>query len=299
MEETQEEWEDVEEYEQEPIRREKKKKSKMMPLLIIVGIFASIIIVLLFLGGLGGGVDGVTVTANSIDENDAINIVVITHSSGMFASSPSGNVDFEIDYSNGSADPYLGKIKVSGGGGKVEVPLDEFYIDNGEYIVKVEYEGKSSEDIVNIEKTVKAIVVEAYEIEDTEVLDVTFAFGMSKHIETIGEDEAVQQREIIDYFKEITNPTGNGTLIIKYNNSEDEIKNVYWANFTISLRKITWLEHGKTDDLTVQYFIFSIPIDDFFYEEGTYTAYIEFTNSIGIDKETYNGDDINPEYLKE
>lgn len=295
-----EEEQEWEEDEQEPkkMKSEKKEKSKIMPILIVGIIIGVIIVALLFLLGLGSGVDSITVTANPLDEKDAIEIVVVTHTSGILGASPSGNVDFVIEYTNGSVTAYQGEVKLSGGGGNLELPVNKFYIDNGEYLVSVTYEGKSDEYIVNIEKTVKAVVVEAYEEKDKDGLEVTFAFGKSKHKMKIGEGENAIEREVIDSYKDIKEPVGNGTIIIKYNNSDSEEKReVYRTNFSIMSRKIIWEYNEKTEDIPPTYYKLLIKYDDFYQEKGTYTAYVEFTNSIGADKETYSGEDIDADYI--
>lgn len=298
MPETDEEYEDEYEDDYEDVPRKKKsekpKKSKMQFMIIII-ILAVILVVILFIMGLGGGIDDITVTTTAYDEDDSINIAITTHTSGTLGSKPSGNVDYIIEFSNGTGD-YEGTIKISSGGGNIDLPIEKFYVDNGQYDVSISYEGKSSTDIINIDKTVKAIVVEAYDEEDKDGLEVTFDLAISKQLETLGEGDDKISHEIPQ--TSIVSPIGNGTLIIKYNNSDEtEKKSVYWTNFSTISRKITW-ENGNQEDIGVMWSKILIKYDDFFDEEGTYTAYVEFTNSIGTDKQTYSASDINPEYIK-
>ena len=53
----------------------------------------------------------------------------------------------KIEYSNGSGDVYDGEVKISGGGGNIKLPIEDFYIDNGAYEVIISYDAEQPETV--------------------------------------------------------------------------------------------------------------------------------------------------------
>lgn len=274
MQQTEENSDVDEEYHKEPRKKKEKKKLFEKKNLMIFGvIIILIVVVLLFLLGLGSGVDSVNIR-NARPTGEGLEVIVTAQSSGPLGGEPSGNGKLFIDTPDGETEEF--SIKFSKGEYKEIIDFKDFFTDNGEYEVKVSFEGKNSNVIpVELSKLPKVLHVTASANNATKELNVFFDMLES-------EDSSVNVKAI---------GNGNFTILYKENNTNesDPYQGVYEGTYKIEYPEYT-IGSGTNQTFT-NTFEAVIKYNDFLQEgeNDKYLVYMEFTSSIGKNPETVKG----------
>jgi len=312
------------------------RKQGMIGLLAIVGVVVLLMVAALFSTsfGLVGGVKKVKVFIpagqgeesyfdvvswpslpdSKIADNTVIDDIEIRTTEPAFGKKRSGDADVEVIYDGETL--HTATAKVSDGDGKFSVDYSDFYVDNGDYKIKVEFEGESGSDEVTIERTVKKVIVYQYRYEDVgtgeDYLNIKLVFKPS-------EDAHQNDRSIFTW--------GHGEIEIRYipterndekqSNNKDDWDYVETITYDITPVSFNYSYAGKTvknsykdadfeaDFITIHRDDIDTDAQDQERENGNYTSIVTFYNEFGdtshdgFDDEMKEGYPITDEGLRE
>ena len=310
-------------YQEEVSKKEKSTEDKLFGFLplpkqqthLVIGLVVLFVIVLLLLSaifegfGIVGGVKKVKVfipagegeesyvpvgsaslPTSRQSSNTAINDIEIRTTQPAFGKLYSGDADVKVIYDGDTL--YEGKAKITDGKGFFTVNYRDFYIDNGEYEVKVEFKGKSGSDKVTIERTAKKVFFYQYLIGGEEkYANLTLKFDLMPSPDSSKNDSSIFT-------------WGHGEMKIYYvseDNEEDKNNPDNWIemetiSFEVSPLSFNYtfqstgerVENSAQEENFTATYILNIPRDKFDHDsegnensDGYYTSTIVFYNDFG------------------
>lgn len=154
--------------------------------------------------------------------------------------------------------------------GQDEIPLVDFYVDNGEYTVKVTACGQSDSDFQEVIRTIKVVEPEMTLVEpDDDKNNDYLLIGLGLR----GSDE------IGDDYKPPTR--GNGTMKLYYSEDDDfnsgkELRET--VTFEIDMQVMEWVIDSTGEKKTETHISLG---REYWYEgeDGYYKAFVDFTNT--------------------
>ena len=133
----------------------------------LIGIGAVIVVILILLAalisssfGFVGGIDSLTVKipVGSEDEvSDRAMAVEAYTDTPAFGKVAEGEGDLTIYYED--QEIYTSKINFTDGHARIEIQYNEFYVDNGDYIVEISFKGKTESDTITLRGTAHTVVM--------------------------------------------------------------------------------------------------------------------------------------------
>ncbi|MCK4614126.1 MAG: hypothetical protein KAU14_04915, partial [Thermoplasmata archaeon] len=251
----------------------------------LIGIAVVLVVILVLLAalvsgsfGFRGGISSINVNIpNSEGELDDEEMTVKAETgTPAFGKEAEGDGDLTIYYND--LEVYTAKFKFSGARGTKSIPYEDFYVDNGEYIVEIKFEGKTESDTIILERTAHALLMLQFD-------------------SVWNEEERV--RYSISFLPEEGSPSdilvpGHGHIEIYYveneadQDNEDQWENVTKISITTDFGSIEYNFEGEPKEQisAAEGFFIDFPAsklmeknDD---KEGYYSARVYFTNDYGL-----------------
>lgn len=264
----------------------------------LIAIFSLLVVILLLVAALVSTSFGfrsgityldVSINANEDDfESTKIEISALT-GTPSFGKNADGKGDLVILYED--QEIYSGKIKFNDGQGKKSVPYSSFYVDNGEYTARVDFEGKTSEDSITVRRTAHSAIIAqknfttGYKDEERDTREGHVVYKLSLFSDEDNQD-----------FRDIIYTIGTAELVIYYVDNEDEqddrenewevvAKIDFTSDFTYYLYKFPGnSEENRSVELGGYQMQFDQEDIMSSHGEGYYTVEVTYTNDYGLEE---------------
>lgn len=243
--------------------------------------------------------------------NTALNDIRVQVTSPAFGKLQSGDANVKVIYDSETL--YSTKTKITNGKGSLSIGYGDIYVDNGEYEVKADFDGKSGSDKVTIERTGKKVLFYQERIgTGNKYTNLSFRFNLLP-----SEEGKEGDRPIYTW--------GHGTITIYYvsdDNEDDKDKGeTFWEmmeiidfdisplsfNYTYQYSGGTFKSNANDNgsSFTVNYNLYvardRIDRDNSDNENGpgNYTAVIKFYNDFGNEDHEKFDDEAKTAYPEE